>query len=111
MTKQERYDYIVAERAKGTTLAEIGQWLGLTKQRVEQILSKGRTSDFLCEVCKQKMYRVKQQHTQCSKCRFHGKGHQKTCDCGCGASVPINWRYSSNCLHVNLPLLLQKLGG
>src|SRR5665213_1375474 len=48
MTSEEtvkRYENMVVLRAKGVTLAEIGKMYGISRQRVEQRLKKGRPKD------------------------------------------------------------------
>lgn len=81
-------------RAQGATLQEIADCMGLTRQRIHQLVTGVLKLTSPCRNCG-KPTRAK----ICAACKSKtGYRRYKPCDCGCGQMVPINWRYTRKCL-------------
>lgn len=87
-------DIAKAMRAEGATLQKIANCLGLTRQRVHQLVKTVSKPLNPCRGCG-KPTRAK----VCTSCKSKtGYRRLKPCDCGCGQMININWRYTQECL-------------
>ena len=64
-TDPKRIDYIKLRIAKGATLKEIGEALGLTRERVRQLNNKYGVGPRICKVCSQSLHNKADTHVKC----------------------------------------------